>query len=367
MAAGSGGEKTEAPTPKKKKDARKKGQIPKSAELGTWAQMLVATVLLRHVLTTGWRVFGDLFERLPAAIAEPHTGVALALLGEAARGGAVTVAPLALGLVAVGIIGNLAQVGFVASAHAMKPKVERINPFKGLKRLFSPQSAWEAAKVVIKTSILAAVAWGPVAEITASFVGRGQLPIADTVAVVAATGLDLIRNTALAGLVLAAADYAFQRKRVGKQLKMTKQEVKDEHRQSEGDPSLKGQIRQRQLEISRNRMMAEVATASAVVVNPTHVAVAIRYDPATGAPRVVAKGQGLVAARIRAEAERHGVPLVRDVTLARTLHQVCDLGGEIPIELYEAVARLLAFVFALRRKGGITGGVLSAPPAPVSV
>jgi flagellar biosynthetic protein FlhB len=265
------------------------------------------------------------------------------------------------------VVGNLAQVGFVASLHGIKPKVERINPFKGIKRLFSPQSAWEAGKVLIKTSVLAFVAWGPLSEITATLVGAGRLPFAETVAVVAVTGLDLVRNTALAGLVLAAVDYGLQRRRVTKQLKMTKQEVKDEHRQSEGDPSLKGQIRQRQLEMSRNRMMAEVATASAVVVNPTHVAVAIRYDPTTGAPRVVAKGKGLVAARIRAEAERHGVPLVRDVALARTLVKVCDLGAEIPVELYEAVARILAFVFALKRKGGMTGGVLPAPPAPARI
>jgi flagellar biosynthetic protein FlhB len=130
---------------------------------------------------------------------------------------------------------------------------------------------------------------------------------------------------------------------------------------------MKAKIKGMRIAMSRSRMMSAVPNADVVLVNPTHVAVAIRYDAATGAPRVVAKGQGLVAARIRAEAERHGVPLVRDIALARTLHKVCDLGGEIPVELYEAVARLLAFVFALRRRGGITGGVLAAPPAPATL
>jgi flagellar biosynthetic protein FlhB len=154
---------------------------------------------------------------------------------------------------------------------------------------------------------------------------------------------------AVAGLALAAVDYAFQRRRVRKSVMMTKQEVKEEYRQSEGDPMTRQRIRQRQVEMSRNRMMAAVAVSSVVVVNPTHIAVALEYRPEWGAPRVVAKGQGFVAARIREEAEKHGVPIVRDVPLARTLHSACKLGQSIPPHLYEAVARLLAFVFNLKR------------------
>jgi flagellar biosynthetic protein FlhB len=130
---------------------------------------------------------------------------------------------------------------------------------------------------------------------------------------------------------------------------MTKQEVKDEYRQSEGDPMTRSRIRQRQMEVSRNRMMAAVAVSSVVVVNPTHIAVALEYRPDLGAPRVVAKGQGFIAQRIREEAEKHNVPIVRDVPLARTLHSACKLGQAIPADLYEAVARLLAFVFNLKR------------------
>jgi flagellar biosynthetic protein FlhB len=136
---------------------------------------------------------------------------------------------------------------------------------------------------------------------------------------------------------------------------MTRREVKEEHKQSEGDPQLKGAIRSRQLAMSRNRMMSEVAKADVVLVNPTHVAVALRYDPARGAPRVVAKGAGAVAARIRERAGEHRVPMVEDVPLARALHAQCDLGQEIPGELYEAVARVLAFVMALRRRGSAGG------------
>jgi flagellar biosynthetic protein FlhB len=175
------------------------------------------------------------------------------------------------------------------------------------------------------------------------------VPAGEVLAQVAGATMALIRSTALAGLALAAADYAFQRRRVKKGMMMTKQEVKEEYRQSEGDPMTRQRIRQRQVEMSRNRMMAAVAVSSVVVVNPTHIAVALEYRPDLGAPRVVAKGQGHIAARIREEAEKHNVPIVRDVPLARTLHAACKLGQSIPADLYEAVARLLAFVFSLKR------------------
>ncbi|MDQ1566586.1 MAG: flagellar biosynthesis protein FlhB, partial [Actinomycetota bacterium] len=179
--------------------------------------------------------------------------------------------------------------------------------------------------------------------------GGGRVPAAQVMTQVAGATMALIRSTALAGLALAAADYAFQRRRVKKGMKMTKQEVKEEYRQSEGDPMTRQRIRQRQVEMSRNRMMAAVAVSSVVVVNPTHYAVALEYRPEFGAPRVVAKGQGHIAARIREEAEKHNVPIVRDVPLARTLHAACKVGQTIPADLYEAVARLLAFVFSLKR------------------
>jgi flagellar biosynthetic protein FlhB len=142
---------------------------------------------------------------------------------------------------------------------------------------------------------------------------------------------------------------------------MTKQEIKEEHRQSEGDPKIKAAVRERQAQMSRNRMMAAVSTASVVVVNPTHVAVALAYSAERGAPKVIAKGKGEVARRIREEAEKHHIPIVRDVTLARTLEATCKLDQEIPADLYEAVARLLAFVLTLGRRAAAYGAVLPAP------
>jgi flagellar biosynthesis protein FlhB len=160
---------------------------------------------------------------------------------------------------------------------------------------------------------------------------------------------------------MAAADMIVVRRRTNKQLRMSKQEVKDEHKRSEGDPQVKGQIRARQLAMSRNRMMADLPTADVIVVNPTHVAVALRYDPEKGAPRLVAKGAGAIAAKIREAGTEHRIPLVQDVPLARAMYKGCEIGQEIPPQFYAAVAKVLAFVMSLKARGSASG--LHRPPA----
>jgi flagellar biosynthetic protein FlhB len=186
------------------------------------------------------------------------------------------------------------------------------------------------------------------------------VPISAVLEVVNDEVLGLLRTVAVAGLVMAAADYVIVRRRMGKKTRMSKHEVKQESKQTEGDPLLKGAIRSRQLAASRNRMMADVPTADVVLVNPTHVAVALTYDAERGAPRVVARGTGLVAQRIREQAAEHGVPLVRDIPLARALHRSTTVGQEIPAELYAAVAQVLAFVIS-RRSAGVGGGEHRSP------
>jgi flagellar biosynthetic protein FlhB len=164
-----------------------------------------------------------------------------------------------------------------------------------------------------------------------------------------------MRTGIVAGLLLAVADVVVVMKRNRKQTRMTLKEVKDENKRTEGDPMLKGAIRAKQLAMSRNRMMAEVATADVVLVNPTHVAVALRYEPGSGAPKVVAKGAGAIAAKIREEASDKAVPMIEDIPLTRALHAACELGQEVPAHLFTAVARVLAFVMALRRRGASAG------------
>jgi flagellar biosynthetic protein FlhB len=342
-------DKTEQPTAKKKREARRDGNLARSSEVVAWAQMLAAGVLLPASFSLGTRSLRQVMVQVGVAIARPDVDASLRLMGTALTGGLLAIAPLALGMVAIGLVGNFAQTGFAISGKALKPKFDRISPKKGLKRMLSPHSAWEAAKAAVKLLVLTAVAWPGVSHLGAALASGGRVPAGQVLAQVAGATMGLIRSTALAGLALAAADYAFQRRRVKKGMMMSKQEVKEEYRQSEGDPMTRQRIRQRQVEMSRNRMMAAVAVSSVVVVNPTHIAVALEYRPELGAPRVVAKGQGHIAARIREEAEKHNVPIVRDVPLARTLHAACKLGQTIPADLYEAVARLLAFVFSLKR------------------
>lgn len=342
-------DKSEQPTAKRKRDARRDGNLARSAEVVAWTQMLAAAFLLPACLGLGTRSIRNVMLQVGVLVTRPDIDAGVSLLGKALTGGMLAIAPLALGMVAIGLIGNFAQTGFAFSGKALRPKFERISPAKGFKRLFSPHSAWEAGKAALKLAVLTAVAWPGVAQLGAALGTGGRIPSGQVLAAVASATMNLLRTTAVAGLVLAALDYAFQRRRVRKGLMMTRQEVKDEFRQSEGDPFIKSRIRQRQMEVSRNRMMAAVAGADVVVVNPTHFAVALEYRAELGAPRVVAKGQGFVAKRIREEAEKNNVPIVRDVPLARTLHSACKLGQAIPADLYEAVARLLAFVFSLKR------------------
>lgn len=353
-------DRTEAPTPKRKREARKKGQIPKSAEVVTWLQVLAATFLLQVTVHRTTGVLGTVLAEVRDAIARPDQGVALGLLGDALKGAMLAVLPLTAAMMAIGVIGHVAQTGGFVSLSLLTPKPERINPIAGLKRLASPHGLWQAAKSALKVGMLVLVAWPPLDDLTRSLVAGGRLQIGAVVPAVASTTLQIARNTALLGLLIASVDYALQRRRVMKGMRMTKHQVKDEHRQSEGDPHVKGQIRQRQLAIGRNRMISAVADANVVIVNPTHVAVALRYEVGRGAPRVVAKGKGEVARRIRSEAERHFVPIVRDVPLARTIEASVRLGSEIPAELYEAVARVLAFLSQLGSRNTI-GGVLPMP------
>jgi flagellar biosynthesis protein FlhB len=169
--------------------------------------------------------------------------------------------------------------------------------------------------------------------------------------IVGATSLTMVRNVAAAGLIVSAADYAYQKRKIGKQLRMSRQELREELKQQEGNPQMRQAVRSRAAAISRNRMIHAVGLADVIVVNPTHYAVALKYEALRGAPQVVAKGAGVLAAAIRRQGEEHGVPIVHEPVLTRTLYRSCEIGHLIPAELYEVVAHLLAFVFGLRARG----------------
>jgi len=358
------GEKTEKPTERRRKESRKEGQVPRTQELGGWASLLVVGVALPMLLSRELGALRDLMVSCLTLGDGATTGRALGLLGRGGQHILLTLVLLGCGVMIVGVGSALAQGGFFLATKSLKPKLSKLDPIKGAKRIFGPQALWEGAKMLLKSAFVALIVYGGIRGVM-PLIG-GLVPIRTTLQAVSDQALGMMRNIAFVGLGMAAADYAMQRRRVGKQVRMSKQEVKEEHRQTEGDPMIKSAMRSRQLAAARNRMMADVPTADVILVNPTHVAVALRYDPARGAPRVVARGAGAIAAKIRDIAGEERVPLVRDVPLARALYRSTKVGQEIPPELFAAVAQVLAFVIS-RRTQGQRGGEHRTPRADATL
>lgn len=349
-------DRTEKPTPKHRRDQRKKGVVTRSPELLSWAAVMASTFLVQLTVSMAAGRFRELMDRTAGAIEEASPAGALEVLGRWAVGGLLVCMPLGLGLMGLGLVLNYAQVGWWPSGSLLKPKFSRISPKGGLKRLFGVQTAFGSVKELAKLLVVGYLAYRAVIGVVPALIDSGRLSIPAATSIVASSALALVRQVAALGMVVAAVDYWFQRKQSNKQLLMSRHMMKEEHKQQEGDPLVKQAIRQRQYAISQNRMMAAVAHADVVLVNPTHVAVALRYDSLRGgAPRVVAKGAGVVATKIKERAAEHGIPLVQDIPLARTIYRLCDLNDEIPADLYDAVARLLAFIYGLKARGMTTG------------
>jgi flagellar biosynthetic protein FlhB len=352
------GEKTEKPTEKRRKESRKEGQVPRTQELGGWASLFVVGLALPMLLSHELGSLRDLMVTCLSLGDDATTGKALGLLG---RGGAhilFSLVILGCAVMVIGVGSAMAQGGLFFATKTLKPKFSKLDPIKGAKRIFGPHSLWEGAKMLLKSAFVALLVYLAIRSVM-PLIG-GLVPIHTVLETVSTQALGLMRNIAFVGLGMAGADYAIQRRRIGKQTRMTKDEVKREHKQTEGDPMLKSAIRSRQLAAARNRMMADVPTADVILVNPTHVAVALRYEAERGAPRVVARGAGAVAAKIRELATEESVPLVRDVPLARAIYRTTKVGQEIPPELFAAVAQVLAFVIS-RRSRGQHGGEHEAP------
>jgi flagellar biosynthetic protein FlhB len=294
-----------------------------------------------------------------AVAANPEPEVAISALGEGLGSFLTIAAPLFIIIVIVVLAGAAAQGG----VHLKKftGKYEQFNLVSGVKRVFGMQALWEGVKAVLKTAVVGGVLYGVVQTMTPVLMAAGGLSVKSMLDAAADGAALLLQSAVIAGLALAVMDLYVVMMRNRKKTRMTKKEVKDENKNTDGDPLIKSQRRSRQLAMSRNRMIAAVGGADVVMVNPTHYAVAIKYEPGKSAPRVVAKGADQVALRIREEAENTHVPIVKDVPLTRALHAACELGDEIPIELYTAVARVLAFVMALKKRGSTPSGVHTVP------
>lgn len=338
---------TEAPTPKRKREARKEGRIPKSPDLAAWGTVLVGVSLLPG---TFQRVLNVARHNLNLVAGNIDGGQQLPeLLGQALWDAALAMAPLLLGVWVLAFVVTVAQVGFVLTGKTLKPKAERLSPAKNIKRIVGIRGVVELVKQLLKTTIIIAVGWGMVTSIAGRLSRNGSTDLLVGLHMTLDNVVALMRWCGGAALILAFADYGYQRWQTMKDMRMTKQEVRDESKQTDGDPLIKQRIRMLQREAARRRMLADVTEATAVIVNPTHIAIALRYDPARdSAPRIVAKGRGKLADKIRQTATDNRIPIVRAIPLARAMDRHCEVGDTVPASLFDAVARVLAF---LRRMG----------------
>jgi len=351
MAEDSGQDKSEEPTEKRLTDARKKGQIPRSKELNTFVALMTAAVMLLFVgdsIAKGLaRLMQQQFSLSREVIFDPASPVIY--FEQVLLDGILLIVPLVIPLVVVALLTPMMMGGWNFTMESMAPKFSKMNPFSGLKRMFGIQGVVELLKAVVKIALVFFVAGTLFNTYFDQFMGLSALSLNSAVA----KAVDIILFSFLilsSTLILVVAiDVPYQLWNTMRQLKMTKQEVKDESKEQEGNPEVKGQIRRKQMEMSQQRMADDVPKADVIVTNPAHYAVALQYDPmGSGAPTVVAKGIDLIAAHIRNIAIAEDIPLVAAPPLARALFYSTEQGEEIPQGLFLAVAQVLAYVFQLK-------------------
>ncbi len=337
-------ERTEQATPRRRQEARRKGQVARSAEVNGACIFLASVLILPLVLEYGGIPLLKAFQHalLQAGTMRPTDALFWGALA--------VVLPLMGAVMLVGVLTNLMQVGVEVSAYPLKPDLNRIDPLKGFQRLFSRRALVEMVKAFLKFGLIAWVAWRTIQSELPELVQAARLPMPDALQPMSATLSQVGLRVGVLWLVLALLDYLYQRYEHEKSIRMSRFELKEEYKQSEGDPLVRQRLRERMQKLARQRMLQEVRRADVVVTNPVTYAVALRYDRTQmNAPRVVAKGRGWLAQRIREEALKWHVPIVPNPPLARSLYAQVEVGEEIPTALYQAVAEVLAYVYRLRR------------------
>ena len=344
-------DKTEEPTAKKRSDARKKGQVARSQELNAAFVLLIGFLTLRVL----WEYIYDniaqytiyIYSHLAQSVTieglmELFIGIMIVLVK--------TVMPIMFAILAIGLAVNLYQVGFMITTEQLEFNLDKLNPINGFGRFFSKRALVELFKSIFKIIVIGYFLY---------LYLKDQIPLLPQFIFFdlpqsLATAADIIFTMAfqVIGVIMlmAAADYAYQKWQMTQDLKMSKQEVKDEYKQTEGDPQIKGKIRQKQRQMAMQRMMSEVPKADVIVTNPTHLAIALRYSKGMVAPLVVAKGQDIVAERIKQIAREHHIMIVENKAVARALYQAVEVGGVVPAELYQAVAEILAYVYRIKHR-----------------
>ncbi|HEX8322529.1 MAG TPA: flagellar biosynthesis protein FlhB [Tepidisphaeraceae bacterium] len=350
-------DKTEAPTPRRRKEARDNGQIAKSADLTSAALLLAAVLLLKwfgpNVVEVCRQIMASTFDI--KTLAHPDALDPVSTLAVVGTRVALALAPIFIGLIVVAVVVNIAQVGFYLSPDRIQPKLESLNPTKGLKKIFGAGQGFVSLGMnLVKMALIATVAYSAVADRIEAVVGAQQLEYNLLFVFGAQILYDLAIRIAILMLVLAIIDYSYQKYKITKALKMTKQEVKDEMKSMDGDPHIKARRRQIAMQRHVQRIKSSVPTADVVVTNPTHYAIALKYDPTTmAAPRVVAKGGDFLAQKIREIAVANGIPLLERPPLARALYRTVEVGQDVPEEYYAAVAEILAYVYEISGKSRV--------------
>jgi flagellar biosynthetic protein FlhB len=359
-------EGTEEPTPKRKRDARQEGRIARSPEVVGWGSLLVLVTLAPWVVRTGSDAALRTLEVIPTVAARPDVASIRQALATALTGAMTAAIAICSVAMLVSLVGTLAQVGFIWTTKPLKPNAKRLNPITNLKNTFSVTGLFETFKQLLRAVIIVALSWAALRGVYTGLLARGGKEVHVALGFAGRETLVFVRLVAVVGFALGIADYGFARWKLRRELRMTRQEILDEYRQSEGDPMVKQRIRSLQRERARRRMMGEVPTASVVIVNPTHYAVALRYRAGDPSPLAVAVGTDNVAMQIRAKAIAAGVPIVEAPPLARALHRSCNPGDSIPANLYEAVAKVLAFLARSRPTLGapVTMDITVPPDVP---
>ena len=357
FADGEGGEKTEPATQKKLDDARKEGKVAKSKDLTEGFALVVLFLLLKIFMGyVGERMIG-LFEATIGRMAEflqvnkagLSTMAVITMLNNAIIELLLIIWPFLVFGFAIAFLITIYQVGWKVSTKPLEPKLSKFNPINGFKRIFSKDSLFELLKSIVKIGIIAYITYSNLKDEANNIFILYEISLNQAIALVGEIILDVGLQIAIVFVLVGLVDYFYQKWKFADEMKMTKQEVKDEYKNTEGDPQIKGRIRQKMREASQRRMMQDVPTADVVITNPTHFAVAIKYDAETSkAPIVVAKGEDFLAQKIKEVAKEHNVQIVENKPLARMLYHNVDIGSEIPPELYQSVAEVLAMVYHMK-------------------
>lgn len=356
---GPGGEKTEEPTGKKLDDARKKGQVAKSREISMAVELLAFFILLRvYVDTIGLRFenfFGTVYQQIPSTIKMVDGQVPKSALHAVVSNMLVQtltiMMPFLIAGVVIALICNILQVGFKVTTEPLRPNFGKMNPLQGIQKLFSLQSLFELLKSVAKIVLISYVVYSYFKSEKSSIYLLYDMSLRQGIALMGNLTINMGIRVAAVYMIIALVDFIYQKRKFHTDMMMTKQEVKDEMKESEGDPQIKSKQRQRMREASQRRMMQELPKADVVITNPTHYAVAIQYDQEKyNAPIVLAKGADYLAKKIKEIAKENDVEIVENKPLARMLYANVEIGAVIPPELYKAVAEVLAFVYHLKGK-----------------